>query len=136
MSLMIGKRINIGLTRYSLEIYHPVHPIYNLFQYLIENYGSHLFKVGDDDNNDNVYMKMKHFLYYSQNEGLKDDSPLYIFDSGFYKKRNSSSKKNQGSLLDDYKVPKYFSEDLFKLTGARRPPYRWLVVGGARSGTG
>ncbi|KAI9245502.1 hypothetical protein EDC94DRAFT_530191 [Helicostylum pulchrum] len=106
-------------------------------EYLLKNYGSHLFKVGDDDNNNNVYMKMKHFLYYSHNEGLKDDSPLYIFDSGFYKSRNnSSSKKKQRSLLDDYKVPRYFNEDLFKLTGARRPPYRWLVIGGARSGTG
>jgi histone arginine demethylase JMJD6 len=89
--------------------------------------------VGDDDNNDNVYMKMKHFLYYSHNEGLKDDSPLYIFDSGFYKSRD---KKSSSSLLDDYKPPKYFNEDLFKLTSARRPPYRWLVIGGARSGTG
>lgn len=102
-------------------------------QYLLENYGSHLFKVGDDDNNDNVYMKLKHFLYYSHDEGLKDDSPLYIFDSGFYKSRD---KKSSESLLDDYKVPKYFNEDLFKLTGARRPPYRWLVLGGSRSGTG
>lgn len=73
-------------------------------------------------------MKLKHFLYYSYNEGLKDDSPLYIFDSGFHKKA--------ASLLNDYKVPKYFDEDLFKLTGARRPPYKWLVIGGARSGTG
>lgn len=105
-------------------------------EYLMENYGSHLFKVGDDDDNNNVYMKMKHFLYYSHNEGTKDDSPLYIFDSGFYKSRNSSSKTAQTSLLDDYKIPKYFNEDLFKLTGARRPPYRWLVMGGARSGTG
>lgn len=82
---------------------------------------------------------MKHFLYYMNNEGVKDDSPLYIFDSGFYKSRNKkekSSKLSQISLLDDYKVPKYFNEDLFKLTGARRPPYRWLVMGGARSGTG
>lgn len=72
-------------------------------------------------------MKLKQFLYYSYNEGLKDDSPLYIFDSGFHK----STK-----LLNDYQVPKYFDEDLFKLTGARRPPYKWLVIGGARSGTG
>lgn len=103
---------------------------------MLDNYGSHLFKVGDDDNNDNVYMKMKHFLYYSHHEGLKDDSPLYIFDSGFYKSARSSSKNKKQNLLDDYRVPKYFNEDLFKLTGARRPPYRWLVIGGARSGTG
>ncbi|KAI8638237.1 hypothetical protein BD408DRAFT_423326 [Parasitella parasitica] len=102
-------------------------------EYLLKNYGSHLFKVGDDDDNKNVFMKMKHFLHYSRHDGLKDDSPLYIFDSGFYK---SSRSKNNNSLLDDYKVPEYFEEDLFKLTGGRRPPYRWLVIGGARSGTG
>ncbi|KAI8332162.1 hypothetical protein EDC96DRAFT_526691 [Choanephora cucurbitarum] len=107
-------------------------------KYLLENYGSQLFKVGDDDDNNNVYMKMKHFLYYSQHDGLKDDSPLYIFDSGFYRSSRSSSKskKKPSSLLEDYKIPKYFTEDLFKLTGDRRPPYRWLVMGGGRSGTG
>ncbi|GAN09835.1 phosphatidylserine receptor [Mucor ambiguus] len=102
-------------------------------EYLLKHYGSHLFKVGDDDDNKNVYMKMKHFLHYSSHDGLKDDSPLYIFDSGFYK---ASRSKKKNSLLDDYQVPKYFEEDLFKLTGERRPPYRWLVIGGARSGTG
>jgi histone arginine demethylase JMJD6 len=60
---------------------------------------------------------MKHFQKYLKNN--KDDSPLYIFDSRF---ENDSVSK---SLLEDYKVPSYFKEDLFSLVGEkRRPPYR------------
>ncbi|KAI8141728.1 hypothetical protein BJV82DRAFT_617300 [Fennellomyces sp. T-0311] len=107
-------------------------------KYFLENYGSHLLKIGEDDDDNNVYLKMKHFLRYSETDGQQDDSPLYIFDSGFYKDRRKKKRDRQpNTLLGDYDVPEYFSDDLFQLTGQRRrPPYRWLVIGGARSGTG
>ncbi|KAF9952493.1 jumonji domain-containing protein 6 [Mortierella alpina] len=194
----------------------------------LKKYYSQPFKVGEDDDGNNVYVKMKYFLKYAQSDGLKDDSPLYIFDSGFVKRKltpiqkrrisgsssssssssekrsknspskntssssggegavagikrarsrsnspTSSSKKvirvfgkrdsgsasnsratsvdgdsskettskreeeHASTLLNDFTVPKYFKDDLFQLAGdRRRPPYRWFVVGGARSGTG
>lgn len=105
-------------------------------------------------------------MYYAQTDALRDDSPLYIFDSSFGSRRrpNSWSTRNKhkkggnnnntttstpmeidstyspsqplATLLQDYRIPKYFRDDFFKLTGDRRPPYRWFVCGPARSGTG
>lgn len=73
-------------------------------------------------------MKLKHFMRYLYNN--VDDSPLYIFDSTFDEDRLAKR------LLDDYRVPTYFNEDLFHLVGEkRRPPYRWFLVGPERSGT-
>ncbi|KAJ2957433.1 hypothetical protein NQZ79_g6837 [Umbelopsis isabellina] len=131
---------------------------------LLKKYGSQTFKIGEDDDGNNVYLKMKHFFRYIDTDSRVDDSPLYIFDSGFEKrdrgkkskstsKGSSSSesssrpskrsklktvkKENQRTLLQDYKVPEYFSDDLFHYAGdRRRPPYKWFVMGDARSGTG
>ncbi|KAJ1565229.1 jumonji domain-containing protein 6, partial [Nowakowskiella sp. JEL0078] len=134
---------------------------------LLEKYPSEKFKVGEDDDGDSVYLSLAHYFYYalapgkpkkSQPRSLSksasfarsviadaryDDSPLYIFDSRF----GERTKGNSGGLglpscatkelLEDYVVPKYFRDDLFRLVGdRRRPPYRWVVIGPARSGTG
>lgn len=85
-------------------------------------------KCGEDDDERSIRMKLKHFMRYLHNN--IDDSPLYIFDSSFDEDRLAKR------LLEDYRVPSYFNEDLFHLVGERRrPPYRWFLVGPERSGT-
>ncbi|KAL7529957.1 hypothetical protein ACHAWF_003183 [Thalassiosira exigua] len=85
-------------------------------------------KCGEDDDGYTIRMKLRHFLEYLRYN--RDDSPLYIFDATFDEDR--SAKR----ILDDYRVPSYFEEDLLGLVGERRrPPYRWFLVGPCRSGT-
>jgi histone arginine demethylase JMJD6 len=65
-------------------------------------------------------------------EGCTDDSPLAIYDSEF---GDDASPTNV--LVDEYDVPPCFSPDLFAYScGEIRPPYRWILIGPERSGTG
>ncbi|KAI8912505.1 hypothetical protein EDD86DRAFT_187953, partial [Gorgonomyces haynaldii] len=119
---------------------------------LLKQYRYEKFRIGEDDDEKAVYMQLKYYLHYALNDpqgACLDDSPLYIFDGRFGTRTEhySGKRKRDGTmdpqksqapchLLQDYKIPKYFDDDFFKLTGSRRPPYRWVVWGPARSGTG
>ena len=95
---------------------------------LLAAHGQDRFKVGEDDDGYAVYVKLKHFARYCLE--TRDDSPLYVFDSSF------AEREATRSLRNDYALPRFFTDDLFKLVGERRrPPYRWLVFGPARSGS-
>ncbi|VDL79064.1 unnamed protein product [Nippostrongylus brasiliensis] len=96
---------------------------------LSKKYGNAFFKVGEDKMQNDVFLKMKYFAEYMREN--EDDSPLYIFDSDF------GNRKRSAEMLSDYDVPKFFRDDLFELLAnhKKRPPFRWIVIGPARSGT-
>jgi len=89
------------------------------------------FKVGTDDDGYPVRLKMKYIKHYMTDAAhMRDDSPMYAFDGSVFDKPATKS------LLDDFKIPDWFEEDLFKHVGEkRRPPYRWIVFGPPRSGS-
>lgn len=98
---------------------------------LAERFGECKFKVGTDDDGYPVRLKMKYIkTYVNDPTHMRDDSPMYAFDGSVFDKEETKS------LLDDFEVPEYFAEDLFRYVGRkRRPPYRWIVFGPKRSGS-
>ena len=101
------------------------------FKELYDRFKDSKVKVGEDDDGYKLKMKFKYFMEYMNKN--KDDSPLYLFESSF------ENHKELKELLQDYKVPKYFTEDsdIFSVMNDSncRPPYRWFLVGPKRSGT-
>ncbi len=101
---------------------------WNSFKRLKKKLGRRMFKVGEDDDGYKVKVKFKYFLKYLEEN--KDDSPLYVFDGNYDEDPVSKC------LLEQYRVPSYFPDDLFHLVGEKhRPPYRWFLCGPERSGT-
>ena len=94
-------------------------PLYRNLSSWIEEQKQSVFKVGS------VFMKLENFLEYSEN--ALDEDPLYLFE-----------KRCGKSIEGKYSVPQYFekSRDLFNvLPEDQRPDYRWIIAGGACSGS-
>uniref|UniRef100_A0A0K0D2A4 JmjC domain-containing protein n=1 Tax=Angiostrongylus cantonensis TaxID=6313 RepID=A0A0K0D2A4_ANGCA len=96
---------------------------------LAQKYGNVRFKCGERKYGRPVMLKFKYYAEYMREND--DDSPLYIFDDSF------GERKYTKKLLSDYEVPLIFRDNLFEILGTheKRPQYRWIVIGPARSGT-
>ncbi len=70
-------------------------------------------------------MTMAQYMAYART--LQDDQPLFFFDKNF--------ATTVPALAEDYTVPPFFDEDLFRLLDDERPDYRWLIFGPAGSGS-
>jgi histone arginine demethylase JMJD6 len=120
---------------------------------LLQMYGDTEWRVSDTHGETislRTYTKYIHGL-----EGQSDDAPLALYDSQFH-------LDERASLVQDYTVPKCFAYDLYAVLDddvdresegsglndeqytdsetnsvtVYRPPYRWILIGGERSGTG
>jgi histone arginine demethylase JMJD6 len=68
--------------------------------------------------------------YLNSLEGQLDDAPLAVYDSQFH-------LDERAAILEEYEVPSCFRADLYELVDEEvRPPYRWILIGPPRSGTG
>eukprot|EP01100_Stratorugosa_tubuloviscum_P011725 TRINITY_DN5310_c0_g1_i1.p1 TRINITY_DN5310_c0_g1~~TRINITY_DN5310_c0_g1_i1.p1 ORF type:complete len:553 (-),score=257.64 TRINITY_DN5310_c0_g1_i1:69-1676(-) len=91
---------------------------------ILEKYSSTIFRMTHKQNGHRVRMRGSDYFYYWKNQ--RDLDPLYLFESKFALKT---------TMAEDYEAPsKYFGDDLFEML-PKRPFYRWLIIGPARSGT-
>eukprot|EP00039_Didymoeca_costata_P008155 m.108645 g.108645 ORF g.108645 m.108645 type:complete len:508 (-) comp13973_c0_seq2:928-2451(-) len=79
-----------------------------------------------DEYTEVVEMEFSSFMSYARN--CRDELPLYLFEPEYLEKHPAFG--------NEYSVPDVFEEDLFSLLENERPDYRWVLVGGPRSGAG
>uniref|UniRef100_A0A8R7QEH6 JmjC domain-containing protein n=1 Tax=Triticum urartu TaxID=4572 RepID=A0A8R7QEH6_TRIUA len=93
-------------------------------QQLVHDYGEVTFRISQRSPK-KIIMKLKDYVSYMELQ--HDEDPLYIFDDKF--------GETTPALLEDYRVPHLFQEDLFGvLDYEQRPAFRWLIIGPERSG--
>ncbi|KAJ3211144.1 hypothetical protein HDU67_004757 [Dinochytrium kinnereticum] len=101
---------------------------------LKKKFGTHRFSIGTEEPSYLhhgaasepmlVDMAFEDYLEYMKTQS--DECPLYVFDGSYGEKAPE--------MLSYYKTPRFFEEDFLSVLGDRRPPYRWIVAGPARSG--
>jgi JmjC domain, hydroxylase len=110
----------------------------NVFQFdhLVQNYGSDQWRFSDTHGETTTLYTYAKYIQ-SLDGAVTDDSPLAIYDSQFGNK-NSDEIDNRSDLLRSYTIPTCFDTDLYRYIDNidSRPPYRWILIGPERSGTG
>ncbi|KAL6048425.1 Histone lysine demethylase JMJD6b [Balamuthia mandrillaris] len=94
---------------------------------LLRRFASRQFRVDQTDGQGKklVMTLQDYFAYVNLSH---DADPIYIFCPRY--------ARNAPEMLADYDVPEYFREDFLASMGAeKRPHYRWVVIGGPRSGS-
>ena len=99
-------------------------------------------RVGDDEANEPVRMRLDDYLHYAQNTAASEANPLYMFDMRDLdrdERRRAQGEETDepGVRIADYSpAPSYFTDDLFTaLPAEQRPPHRWVLVGAEGSGS-
>ena len=95
---------------------------------LMKRFKHSMFKIGEDDDGKKIRSKFKYFADYLENN--QDDSPLYLFETGF------DYSPEIATLLNDYDIPDLFPNDYLNLCSREnKPPFRWFCIGPERSGS-
>ena len=110
------------------------------FDRLVEDFGDHEWRFSDTHGET---MRLTTYRKYAVSvEGRSDDAPLAVYDSQLH-------TDDRARLLEEYTVPRCFdAPDLFQDMPSggdddddddepgEKPPYRWILIGSPRSGTG
>ncbi|XP_037276684.2 bifunctional arginine demethylase and lysyl-hydroxylase JMJD6 [Rhipicephalus microplus] len=92
---------------------------------LVSKYSDNEFVVGHDQNRNVVTVKMKYFAYYLKE--YRDPSPFQITDD--------LATGGKRRMREDYEVPSYFKDDIFKYAKeSDLPPTRAFNLGPALAG--
>lgn len=103
------------------------------FNKLVERFGHMPWRFSDTHSETmslNTYQKYMN----SYDSGYCDDAPLAIYDSQF-----GNDNDERSIILKEYTIPSCFRDcDLYEYLPSEdvRPPYRWILIGPERSGTG